>query len=233
MAEDFCRRALPVLDRLVLSALSPGDCLLDLCCGSGQLARALTRRGFRVVGIDASDEMLRLARSNAPDAHFVSADAVSFRSPQRFDAALSTFNSMAHFTTVADLARVFRNVHEALLPGAPFVFDLSMEEAYASKWRGSFALIADDHACIVEPSYDAERQTGTNRITVFSMQASSSEQNASLFCRSNFAITQKCHSETDLRAALAAAGFSDIRSFDAQRDLSMPGEAGRTFFLCR
>lgn len=288
MAGDFCCRALPVLDRLLLCELSSGAHVLDLCCGSGQFAQALTARGFRVTGIDASERMLRLARANAPQAEFVTADARNFRHAHGFHAALSTFNSLAHFANIAELTAVFCNVRSALLRGAAFLFDLSMEDAYASKWRDSFALVADDHACIVQPSYDPVQHIGTNRITVFEERedgdlssfdfeardnsALSSRAEARngvteglcagtandsfsrertsntlhlplassrwplptrLFRRSDFVITQTCHSESDLRIALAAAGFSSVQAFDAQRELGMDGEAGRTFFLCR
>jgi len=226
MAEDFCRRALPVLDRLVLSILQPQARLLDVCCGSGQVAHALSTRGFCVTGIDASGEMLRLARQNAPGTEFIRANATNFCLPERFDAALSTFNSLAHFSTIAELTQVFRNIHSALLPGAPFVFDITMEEAYVSKWHGFFALVADDHACIVEPSYDDEARIGTNRIVIFE------RTDSSLFRRSQFTIDQKCHSEGDVRDALTSAGFNEIRTFDAQRDLGMAGETGRMFFVC-
>jgi SAM-dependent methyltransferase len=177
--------------------------------------------------------MLSFARDNAPGAEFVAINALSLALPIRFDAALSTFNSLAHFADIGELTTVFRNVHAALRPGAPFLFDLSMEEAYASKWRGSFALVADDHACIVEPRYDADTQIGTNRITVFEVENRHSKLEIPFFRRSDFTITQKCHSESGLRDAVANAGFTSIQALDAQRDLGMSGESGRMFFLCR
>ncbi len=39
--------------------------VLDLCCGTGQLAGYFLERGYRVVGIDLSEHMLRYARENA------------------------------------------------------------------------------------------------------------------------------------------------------------------------
>jgi SAM-dependent methyltransferase len=226
LGEDFCQRALPALDRLLLHTLPAGSRILDLCCGSGQMARALVRLGYDVTGLDSSSEMLRIAGEKVPEANFVQADARHFQMSGSFDAAISTFNSLAHIDSQSDLVRVFRNVRDALHPGSPFLFDLSMEEAYTSKWRGSFALVADDHACIVRPIYDAQSQIGTNRITLFELVSGAWQ-------RSDFTITQKCHAASDVRSALHAAGFDDVRTYDAQRELGMTGESGRTFFLCR
>lgn len=257
MAEDFCRRAWPAIYDLALRHLRPGARILDLCCGTGHVARALTEAGFHVTGLDASDEMLRFARQNAPAATFFRADARTFAlqrvenpiaieipitwieaplqstdTPVQFDFVLSTFNSLAHLETISDLIQVFANVRACLIPGSAFLFDLTMEEAYASKWRGSFALVADDHACIVQPTFDSATQTGSNHITIFELQAGPRERSP-LYSRSEFTITQKCHPEADIRAALHRAGFHDVECFDAEQRLDMQGESGRSFFLCR
>ncbi len=230
MAEEFCRRALGAIEQLFVPRVQAGTRVLDLCCGSGQMARALTGHGFRVTGIDASDQMLRLARANAPEAEFVLADARSFQLPPVYGGALCTFNSLAHFGTAPELTGVFRNVHNALVPGAPFLFDLSMEEAYTSKWRGSFALVGEEYACMVRPSYDPQRHLGRNEVTVFRRDGVSHGSPA--WNRFDFCIEQQCHTEQALREALAAAGFASVQMYDAQRDLGIPGEWGRMFCLC-
>src|SRR5437868_4390317 len=62
----YARRVVPALERLLLGSLPGKARILDVCCGTGQLATALTERGFIVTGIDGSREMLRLAQRNAP-----------------------------------------------------------------------------------------------------------------------------------------------------------------------
>jgi SAM-dependent methyltransferase len=249
MAEDFCRRAFPAIERLFLPRLAGSGTpdrsedssplrILDICCGSGQMARALGHRGFRVTGLDASDEMLRWARQNAPRAELILADACSFEQPPVFAGALSTFNSLAHIGNATELEAVFRNVHAALLPGAPFLFDLSTEEAYTSKWRGSFGLAAEDCAFVVQPSYDAARRVGRNQVTLFQAEKPSLDgtlanpERASNWHRSDFCIEQRCHEQSDLMLALNSAAFLHVEMYDAQRDLGMAGEWGRLFFLC-
>ena len=119
----FDQQVLPILDRLVLKGLPAGAHILDLCCGTGQLARALTDRGYQVTGLDGSEEMIRFARENAPDADFIVDDARSFSSPDAYHAAVSAFDSLNHVMTLAELASVFCNVSAALHEGGPFLFE--------------------------------------------------------------------------------------------------------------
>jgi SAM-dependent methyltransferase len=223
--KEFSDRVQPVLESLVLRHLPAGARLLDLCCGAGHVAAALVRRGFRVTGLDSSPEMVRLAQRNAPAAEIIQTDARAFQFPVRFDAAVSTFNSLAHIPSLEDMVRAFGCVHSALAPGAPFLFDVSMEEAYATRWRGSFGIVADDHACIVRPSYHPDQRIGRNDITVF-------HRNGALR-RVDLVISQRCYSESELRTALETVGFADIRTFDGERDLGLQGDAERMFFLAK
>ena len=138
----FMDRALPALERLVFTHLPRGASVLDVGCGTGQLAGVLLSRGFRVTGLDRSAEMIRFARENAPGATFLVADARSFRLPRAFHAALSTFDTLNHIPSLEELAATFCNVHAALVPGGLFLFDLNMEEGYLARWRGGDSVVA-------------------------------------------------------------------------------------------
>src|SRR5437764_6296435 len=108
--EEFHKQSLAVLDRLMLRRLPRGAAVLDLCCGDGRMSQQLVRRGFAVVGLDGSEQMLSYARHRAPRAEFILADARQFCLSKRFDAVVSTFDSLNHVRDLTELAAVFRNV---------------------------------------------------------------------------------------------------------------------------
>ena len=60
----------------------PGERILDLGCGTGQLTAEIARSGAHVVGLDNSADMLADARKNFPELEFVLADASSFDFPR-------------------------------------------------------------------------------------------------------------------------------------------------------
>jgi SAM-dependent methyltransferase len=216
---------LPAYDRLLLDALPRRSMVLDLCCGTGQLAATLAERGHFVVGVDASLAMLRHARRNAPTAVLVAADARTFSVGGKCDAALSTFDSLNHVMRLEDLEAVFRNVRRALAPGGRFAFDLNLEEGYLARWGDSLGFVADDHACVVCTGYDPTRRIGTFDITMFQL--------AGVWRRSDLTLVQRPYAVEEVLGALRRSGFGEMAYFDAERDLDLDGSEGRAFFVCR
>jgi SAM-dependent methyltransferase len=77
----FARNAAPGLLRRLRRAGIMNGLVVDLGCGSGIWARALTDAGYDVLGVDQSEEMLRIARRRAPRARFVQASVVDYAPP--------------------------------------------------------------------------------------------------------------------------------------------------------
>ena len=223
---SFSTRVVPVLERLVLPHVRQGGHILDLCCGTGQLAQDLTARGYIVTGIDGSAEILKYARARAPGVEFVHADARSFTRPPQFDAAVSLYDSLNHLMQGVDLDATFANVRAALKWGGIFLCDFNMQAGFEARWRGSFGLAADDHALVYRSSFDAVSRVGRAAVTMFRL-----EHNA--WRRTDLTLHQRCYTEEEITGALHAAGFTDLAAFDAARDLGMQAEVGRSFFLGR
>jgi SAM-dependent methyltransferase len=226
MAEDFCVRALPIYQHFALRGTPVGSNLLDVCCGSGQWARELTRLGYHVTGLDASPAMIKLARKTAPSARFLIADARHFYFVNSFSSIISAFNSLAHASSVEDLLLIFRSVRRALSRDSVFAFDLSMEEAYKSRWHGKLSFAVGDLDFTLEPSYDSCSRTAHNKIRI-------GRQDHESFPVTSFTISQHYYSEDEIRNALRLAEFHKVDSFDAEDDLGIVGERGRRFFRCR
>jgi SAM-dependent methyltransferase len=116
--------------------------LLDLCCGTGQLAVSMLHQGYRVTGIDLSEEMLEHARQNAAhyvdrgQARFLQGDAADFSLPDRFGLVVSTFDALNHLPDEDALRACFRCVHDVLVPGGTFVFDLNTRAGLRAGWNG-------------------------------------------------------------------------------------------------
>lgn len=227
---DYRLEAAPLVARLLLARVPPGGAVLDVCCGTGQFTEIVRQLGFEVAGIDASEEMIRFARLNAPGVEFTVADARDFALGRRFDAAYSVYESLNHIPDPAALALAFRCVRRCLKRGRPFLFDLNREEAYVLYWNNSDSIVEPDSVCVMHSEFDQATRTGKYEITTFEPAVGRS---ANRWRREDFTLRQVCHDFGAVHQALFKAGFKDVTMYDA-RDAGMKGDAGygRTFFLC-
>ncbi|MCI1305160.1 MAG: methyltransferase domain-containing protein [Lachnospiraceae bacterium] len=116
---------------LGLLTVKPGSRVIDLGCGNGALTGKLAEAGYDVTGVDASPEMLALARKNHPGIPFILADAASYRPDHPADAVFS--NAMMHWVPKARQDTLLQNVAASLRTGGEFVFEMG--------GRGNNALI--------------------------------------------------------------------------------------------
>lgn len=103
--------------------LPPGARILDVACGYGRHAGELSRRGFRVVGVDVSRAMLAEARRRFRHGPlFVRQDMrrIAFRG--EFDAVVSLYTSFGYFTPAQNEAAL-RRMARALRPGGRMLID--------------------------------------------------------------------------------------------------------------
>jgi len=118
-------REWPFLSARLESA--PSMRVLDLGCGTGEHSRHLASHGYDVVGIDASPAMLARAGDEPlpPNLHFIEGDIADVASlvDVPAGAAICLGNTLPHLDDAA-LARLARGLAAALIPGAPFVFQV-------------------------------------------------------------------------------------------------------------
>ncbi len=133
--------------------------VLDLGCGSGQLALLFLQAGWSVVGLDLSEDMLTLARRNtaayAADgrAVFHRADLRSFKVNAPIALVTATYNVLNHLETEADLAACFKTVYNHLLKPGLFLFDLNTRKGLAA-WDGMERQSTDRIAYVGKGSFD-------------------------------------------------------------------------------
>ncbi|NMB15948.1 MAG: class I SAM-dependent methyltransferase [Firmicutes bacterium] len=146
--------------------------LLDLCCGTGQLAVHFLEQGYRVVGIDLSQPMLHFAQDNAREyvstgrAAFIQADATSFRLNESFGLVVSTFDALNHLPDEQALMKCFQRVFNVCK--GIFVFDLNTRRGLEG-WNGISIDDGDEGTLlIIRGIYDREGDRAWTRITGFS-----------------------------------------------------------------
>lgn len=100
-----------------LLAPQPNERILDLGCGTGDLAKQMTDLRAQVVGVDKSQAMIEKAQQKYPDIPFQVLDARSLPFHNEFDAVFS--NAALHW--ILEPAQVLTSIYGALVPGGRFV----------------------------------------------------------------------------------------------------------------
>lgn len=97
------------------------DSAIDLGCGNGALTKKLQEKGLSVIGIDASCELLAIARKHYPEIPFIQADATAFSVEKPVDVVFS--NAVFHWIEAEKQPKMLSCVFRALRPGGQFVFE--------------------------------------------------------------------------------------------------------------
>jgi SAM-dependent methyltransferase len=103
--------------------------LLDVGCGTGGHAIALSQRGYDVTGVDLSEHMLEHARKKSLSLQtsrqptWLCGDAKTFNAGKKFDVAIMMFAVVGYLTSNEEVIAGLRNIHRHLNPGSLFICD--------------------------------------------------------------------------------------------------------------
>lgn len=225
--EVSTRRYLATLLAWLRDTAAPSAPVLDLACGTGQLAAALTQHHLNVVGLDVSPAMIAIARARTPSARFEVGNLTALPFPSAtFGAVICLFDSLNHLTPT-ELPVALAESARVLVPGGILLFDLNTDEGFRARWRGSSAEVRDDLVCTTRTRYSPERGEGEYLITVLRPRPDGA------WSRTDALLREWVHPEPVVRAALAQAGFDSVDVVASDTALGISGDRGRSFYRCR
>ncbi|MEK5231769.1 methyltransferase domain-containing protein [Lysinibacillus sp. FSL K6-0232] len=114
----------------LIDVLAPqnGESILDVGCGTGDLAYEISTYGATVIGVDASAEMIAAAQHKYPAIAFQAMDATAMPFTNSFDAVFS--NAALHWIKQPDLA--IQHIYQALKDGGRFIAEMGGQDNIAS-----------------------------------------------------------------------------------------------------
>src|SRR5919107_981231 len=208
-----------ILDRNVIHH----GLVVDLGCGSGLWARKLVDAGYRVLGIDISEAMIELSRNRVPEAEFRVGSLFEAEIPRC--QAVTAVSEVLNYLFDAEneeqgLGRLFRRVHDALVPGGVFVFDVLSPGQVPLGARTQGFSVGEDWAVLSELEEDDERGTMERRIVSF-------RKVGELYRRDDEVHPVRLYDPAELSSELERAGFR-VRTLRSYGDFPLSG--GHTAF---
>lgn len=203
--------------------------VVDLCCGTGDVAIAMAKIGHNVVGIDVSEDMLNVATEKAMESaarvFFLCEDARSFVLNKKVDAVYSLTDGMNYMLTDEDLEKAFCAVNKALKTGGRFIFDVSTEYKYKSLLKDkTFTFDFDDEFVVWQNEYDEDSCICTMTVTGFVREKKH-------YTRFDEIHKQKCHSRKTVEHLLDKCSFELVDAFAGYSDKALDDEDERALFV--
>jgi SAM-dependent methyltransferase len=207
-----------------------GKILLDIGCGTGQLSRHFSRRGFDVIGTDISEEMLSVAigkRGNLP-IEYLRQSVTELDLFGTIDVAVAARDTLNHLTDLAELEKAIKRVAFFLNPGGIFVFDWNTPYKHREILSGkTFFYETRDLFCVWENSEAApEGNNITMSLNIFKREKSG------LYSRSGTEINEFSADTKTVRDMLENCGFAvKVYNFDT---FKVPSEnSEKVVFVCK
>ena len=204
--------------------------VVDLACGTGSVTEILARKGYRVTGVDMSEEMLTEAAMKTMDMEqppMYSCQLLQeLRLPRGVDMAVCALDSLDYILDPADCKEAIRRAYKALNPGGIFIFDVNTPEKLRAMDDQVFLDEDDDVYCVWRGEFDEETNICSYGMDLF-------QREGNMWRRSFEEHREYAYSQEQLTEFLKDAGFTHIKVY-ADRLFEAPREGEqRIYFKAR
>ena len=204
--------------------------VLDLACGTGNVTIPMARRGYDMIGIDLSAEMLDIASEKARleklDILFLNQDMTEFELYGTVDAIVCSLDGVNYLTEDDQVKKLFSLAENYLNPNGLFVFDINSE--YKLKnilGNNTFIYDEDGVFCVWDNVYDED-----SGICGFNLDFFTRKEDGTYIRESEYQ-EERVYREEKLRILAEDAGLLTVGCF-ADRDFAKPDNtAERIFFV--
>ena len=223
--DDMLRFMQQLLDR---AHLKP-ETVVDLACGTGSLSVRLARAGYRVLGVDVSEDMLTVASAKAMELEenrpfFVRQDMCRLQLPEPVDWVVCMLDSINYLADPADGRAMIRRVADSLKPGGMFIFDFNTPCKLRQLDGQVFLDENEDSYCVWRAEFDEEENVCCYGIDLFRYTDSG------LWERSFEEHREYAYTPEQLTEYLRQAGFGDITLY-GDRVLAPPTETEQRIYI--
>lgn len=213
---DYALKSTPGILAMLKQHQLDSGLIVELGCGSGLSAEILDQKGYQVLGIDISADMIAIARARVPTAEFQVASLFTADIPP-CAAVMSIGECLSYaFDVNSDvvLDSLFQRVYHALSPGGVFIFDVVIPGHVAPGETMKSFTKGEDWLVLVEKQEDPVQQILTRRIITL-------RQVEGLYRRTDEMHHQRLFNINTLAEVLKQKGFL-VEICDRYGEFSLP-----------
>ena len=206
--------------------------VLDLGCGTGSLTQLLAAKGYDMIGVDYSEEMLNIAcqkrEKSGCDILYLNQDMREFELYGTVRAVVSICDCMNYILEEEDLLEVFCLANNYLDPGGIFVFDMNTPYKYREViGNTTIAENREEGSFIWENCFDEESQVNEYALTLFI------KEEDDLYRKHEEFHYQKAYEPERVKELLEEAGLKVEAIYDAFTREPVREDSERIYFIAR
>ncbi len=204
--------------------------VLDLACGTGRMTFELSSRGYDMIGVDKSGEMLSAAYARKTERDgilLLNQDMCAFELYGTVGATVCCLDSINYLLSTKKLSECFSCVHNYLDPDGLFIFDVNTPYKFENIYSDNAYIFEDEESesyCGWQNSYNKVSGVCDFYLTLFE---STDGKNYSRYDESQ---RERCYSMRTLKKYLVGAGFEFVGAFGGF-DFSQASETDTRWYI--
>ncbi len=212
--------------------ISERNLVLDLGCGTGTITELLYEKGYDMIGVDSSEEMLQIAMDKKfetqSDILYLCQDMRELDLYSTVGTVVSVCDSLNYLLMDEDVIQTFRLVNNYLFPGGIFIFDFNTIYKY-EEVIGDTTIAENREECsfIWENFYSCEDHINEYDVTVFERQEDD------LYRKFTETHYQRGYSLDEMKAFLEKAGLTFVTAMDEKTHEAPTETSERIYVIAR
>ena len=229
---DYDKRCEYICGLLADNGVSEGI-LLDLACGTGTMSLLLAEKGYDVVGVDGSEEMLTQAQEKkmetGADVIFLCQKMEELDLFGTINAAVSTLDSINHVTDKETVKEIFRRVSLFMEDKGIFLFDVNTPYKHREiLGDNTFIYDLDEVYCVWQNSTDESLLT-TISLDLFEKD----EEDEETYYRYSEEFSERGYDLDEIKSWLQGCKFEVLAVYEEMTKDSVKADTQRAVFVAR
>ncbi|WP_251713587.1 class I SAM-dependent DNA methyltransferase [Lactococcus ileimucosae] len=204
--------------------------IMELACGTGILSIRFSQAGYKVTGVDLSEEMLTIAdkRARQMGEHiiFAAGDMRELSGETKFDAVTCYSDSICYMSNVSEVQRVFDGVYDSLNAEGVFIFDVHSTYQVDSVFPGYSYHENDEDFAFLWDSFEGDYPHSVVHELTFFVKESDGR-----FVRKDEVHQERTYPIKEYLKGLQK--FSKVEVYADFQDKKPDEESLRWFFVCK
>ena len=204
--------------------------VLDLACGTGSMSIPIMKKGYNIIGVDLSEEMLEIASNRLFEAgnsfSLLKAKMQKFELSEKADACICCLDSINHLNNIDDVLATFKNVYDSLNNNGLFVFDVNTVYKHNEILADNTFVFDEDDYYLVWDNEAVDDRTVRILLDMFILNGESYDRFSEEF-------EETAYSVEELSSLLNKVGFVDIKVYDELSYDEPKSDSERLYFVCK